>query len=51
MLFRTTGHVEAVEVTYQPSIVSFEDLLTVFWDIHDPTTPNRYINTPNNYLI
>ena len=36
-----TGHAETVEVTYDPSKVSYEDLLDVFWDIHDPTTPNR----------
>ena len=36
-----TGHAEAVEAEYDPSKVSFEDLLTVFWDIHDPTTLNR----------
>ena len=36
-----TGHAEAVQVTYDPKKVSFEDLLDVFWKIHDPTTPNR----------
>jgi peptide-methionine (S)-S-oxide reductase len=36
-----TGHAEAVEVTYDPGRVSFADLLRVFWEIHDPTTPNR----------
>ncbi|TFG09115.1 MAG: peptide-methionine (S)-S-oxide reductase [Promethearchaeota archaeon] len=36
-----TGHAEAVEVTYDPSIVSYEKLLDVFWSIHDPTTLNR----------
>ena len=36
-----TGHAEAVEVTYDPSKVRYEDLLTVFWKNHDPTTPNR----------
>jgi peptide-methionine (S)-S-oxide reductase len=36
-----TGHAEAVEVIYDPGRVSFADLLTVFWEIHDPTTPNR----------
>jgi len=36
-----TGHAEAVEVTYDPNKVSFEDLLAVFWKIHDPTTLNR----------
>lgn len=37
----TTGHAEAVEVVYDPNRVSFEDLLGVFWKVHDPTTLNR----------
>ena len=37
----TTGHAEAVEVTYDPSRVSYEELLDVFWEIHNPTTLNR----------
>ncbi len=37
----TTGHAEAVQVTYDPGKVSFENLLDVFWKIHDPTTLNR----------
>ncbi len=36
-----TGHVEAVEVKYDPSVVSYQGLLDVFWRIHDPTTFNR----------
>jgi peptide-methionine (S)-S-oxide reductase len=36
-----TGHAEAVDVTYDPSRVSYEDLLAVFFENHDPTTPNR----------
>ncbi len=37
----TTGHAEAVRVTYDPSKVTYERLLEVFWNCHDPTTPNR----------
>ena len=36
-----TGHAEAVEVTYDPSEVAYDDLLRVFWQNHDPTTLNR----------
>jgi peptide methionine sulfoxide reductase msrA/msrB len=37
----TTGHAEAVLVTFDPSVVSYERLLDFFWAIHDPTTPDR----------
>jgi peptide-methionine (S)-S-oxide reductase len=36
-----TGHAEAVEVVYDPARVSYEDLLEVFWDCHDPTQHHR----------
>ena len=36
-----TGHVEVVKVTYDSSILSYEKLLEIFWDIHNPTTLNR----------
>jgi methionine-S-sulfoxide reductase len=37
----TTGHAEVVQVTFDPALISFADLLRVFWQTHDPTTPNR----------
>ena len=37
----TTGHAEVVEVHFDPNQVTFEDLLGVFWNLHDPTTLNR----------
>ena len=36
-----TGHAEVVQVEYDPSEVSYEELLRVFWDNHDPTTLNQ----------
>ena len=36
-----TGHAECIRVTYDPAVISYEDLLTVFFGSHDPTTPNR----------
>lgn len=36
-----TGHAESVEIEFDPSIIRYEDLLDVFWNIHDPTTVNR----------
>ena len=36
-----TGHAEAVEVTFDPDVVSYEQLLALFWSIHNPTTRDR----------
>lgn len=36
-----TGHAEVIQITFDPSIVSFEDLLKIFMTSHDPTTLNR----------
>jgi peptide-methionine (S)-S-oxide reductase len=45
-----TGHVEAVKILYDPVIVSYEELLGVFWEIHDPTAVNRQsLNVGNQY--
>jgi peptide-methionine (S)-S-oxide reductase len=36
-----TGHAEVVQVTFDPSVTSYREILQVFFSIHDPTTPNR----------
>ncbi|MFL5754329.1 MAG: peptide-methionine (S)-S-oxide reductase MsrA [Bacteroidia bacterium] len=40
----TTGHAEVCQITYDPSVISFEELLEVFWKTHDPTTLNSQGN-------
>ncbi|NTV46590.1 MAG: peptide-methionine (S)-S-oxide reductase MsrA [Chlorobiales bacterium] len=40
----TTGHAEVAQIAYDPKVVSYEDLLDVFWRTHDPTTLNRQGN-------
>ncbi len=37
----TTGHAEVIQITYDPKVISFPELLEVFWQTHDPTTLNR----------
>jgi peptide-methionine (S)-S-oxide reductase len=41
VLTHTTGHAEAVQVEFDPAQVSYDELLSVFWSHHDPTTRNR----------
>ncbi|MEC4812793.1 MAG: peptide-methionine (S)-S-oxide reductase MsrA [Scytonema sp. PMC 1069.18] len=41
VLSRITGHAEVVQVEYNPQQVTYDELLDVFWNIHDPTTLNR----------
>jgi peptide-methionine (S)-S-oxide reductase len=36
-----TGHAESLQITYDPAVISFDELLEVFWETHDPTTLNR----------
>ncbi|MEM6404011.1 MAG: peptide-methionine (S)-S-oxide reductase MsrA, partial [Cyanobacteria bacterium P01_D01_bin.116] len=41
VLSRITGHAEVAQVEYDPDVISYEELLEVFWNIHDPTSLNR----------
>jgi peptide-methionine (S)-S-oxide reductase len=38
---KTTGHAEVIQVVFDPAVISFDELLEVFWQTHDPTTLNR----------
>ncbi len=38
---KTTGHAECLQVVYDPAKISYDELLKVFWEVHDPTTLNR----------
>ena len=40
----TTGHAECTQITFDPSIISYDELLEIFWKTHDPTTLNRQGN-------
>ncbi|MFP4089232.1 MAG: peptide-methionine (S)-S-oxide reductase MsrA [Cyclobacteriaceae bacterium] len=40
----TTGHAEVIHLEYNPSVITYDELLEVFWKTHDPTTPNRQGN-------
>lgn len=41
VLSRITGHAEVTQVEYDPDVISYDELLEVFWKIHDPTSLNR----------
>ena len=41
---KNTGHAEVVQIKFDPAVISFEELLEVFWRTHNPTTPNRQGN-------
>jgi peptide-methionine (S)-S-oxide reductase len=40
----TTGHAEVTQITYDPALITYDELLEVFWKTHDPTTLNRQGN-------
>jgi methionine-S-sulfoxide reductase len=46
----TTGHAESVDVWFDPTVVSYTDLLNAFWSMHDPTTPS-YGDSPYRSAI
>ncbi len=42
--YKNTGHAEVIQVTFDQEIISYRDLLEIFYAVHDPTTPNRQGN-------
>ena len=47
---KKTGHAEAIKIVFDPKIVSYKEVLEVFWQIHDPTTKDRQgLNIGTNY--
>lgn len=44
----TTGHAEVVQIIFAPSVTTFEEILQIFFSIHDPTTPDRQGNDVGN---
>src|SRR5579864_493550 len=40
----TTGHAECLQIIYDPKVISYDELLEVFWEVHDPTSLNRQGN-------
>lgn len=40
----STGHAEVIQVKFDPTVISYDELLNVFWQTHDPTTPNQQGN-------
>jgi peptide-methionine (S)-S-oxide reductase len=41
---KTTGHAEVAQLVFDPTVISFDELLEIFWQVHDPTTLNRQGN-------
>ena len=41
---KKTGHAEVIQITYDPAVISYEEILEIFWHVHDPTTLNRQGN-------
>lgn len=41
---QTTGHAEVVQLTFDPAVISYQDILEIFWVLHDPTSVNRQGN-------